>query len=131
MKKMAKILIVEDEVAQRRVLVDNLTRNGFIVLEASDGVEGLQIALHEHPDLLILDVRMPRMDGMTLMHKLREDEWGKKASIVILTNYDINDAQLHQITIDLPTYYLLKASCSLESIVVKIQEILKTKEKVI
>lgn len=126
---MARILIIEDEIAQRKALVESLIQNGFSVLEARDGVEGLQLALNEHPDIVLLDIRMPRMDGMTMMHKLREDSWGKNASIMILTNYDINDAQLLQITIDLPTYYLLKANCSLESIVVKIQEILETKGK--
>lgn len=126
---MAKILIVEDEISQRKALADSLTRNGFTILEARDGVEGLQVALREHPDLLLLDIRMPRMDGMTLMHKLREDAWGKKVSIMILTNYDINDVQLSQITIDLPTYYLLKANNTLEDIVEKIQEILEEREK--
>lgn len=93
------------------------------------GVEGLKIALREHPDLILLDVRMPKMNGMTMMHMLRKDPWGKTAAIIILTNYDTNDAQLLQISIDLPSYYLLKANSSLEHIFEKIQEILKPEKR--
>ena len=67
------ILIVEDEVSQRKVLSAYLIKKGFAILEASDGEEGLRVALAEHPDVILLDVRMPKMDGMTMMHKLRED----------------------------------------------------------
>jgi len=97
---MTKILIVEDEESQRIALHDNLAQKGFSVLEAKDGIDGLAVALREHPDIVLLDVRMPRMDGMTMMHKLRVDNWGKTATIIILTNYDASDAQLLQITTD-------------------------------
>ena len=126
---MTKILIVEDEAIQRLALQDFLTKKGFTVLEAADGLVGLDVALKEHPDVTLLDVRMPKMGGMTMMHKLREDEWGKNASIIILTNYDANDELLLQMTKDLPSYYLVKALSSLESILEKINEVLETKAK--
>ena len=126
---MSKILIVEDEESQRKALRDNLTREGFFILEARDGVEGLSTALREHPDIILLDVRMPKMDGMEMMHKLRKDTWGKEATIIILTNYDTNDTQLKQIITDQPSYYLLKASSRLEDILEKIREVLESKRE--
>ena len=126
---MTKILIVEDEESQRKPLRDKFAQKGYFTLEARDGVEGLEAALREHPDIILLDVRMPKMDGMTMLHKLREDAWGKKASVIILTNYDTSDTQLLQITTDLPSYYLIKANSSLEEILEKIEEELEFKKK--
>lgn len=126
---MQKILIVEDEESQIKILRDNLTKAGFSIIEARNGVEGLKMALQEHPDLILLDVRMPKMDGMAMMHRLRQNSWGEKASIVILTNYDASDAQMFQITVDQPSYYLIKADSPLEKIIEKIQEILDSKKE--
>ena len=122
------LLIVEDEGAQRKILHDYLIEKGFLVLEARDGVEGLQTAIDKHPDVILLDVRMPRMDGMTMMHKLREDSWGKNAAIIILTNYDTSDAHLFQIIIDEPSFYIVKSNSSLDLIFEKLQEVIKTKK---
>jgi CheY-like chemotaxis protein len=126
---MATILIVEDEVTQRKVLSDSLRQKGYVVLEAADGAAGLTMALQEHPDIILLDVRMPNMDGMAMMHKLREDAWGKQVSIIILTNYDTSEAQLLQVATDLPSYYLMKANSSLDSILEKIETELRAKKK--
>jgi CheY-like chemotaxis protein len=125
----SKILVVEDEESQRKILHESLNQKGFSVLEAKDGTEGLLIALREHPDIILLDVRMPKMDGMTMMHRLRKDPWGKNASIIILTNYDTNDDQLSQISIDHPSYYLIKSNTPLDMILEKIQEVLDSKKK--
>jgi DNA-binding response OmpR family regulator len=126
---MSRILIIEDEESQRKALRDALNQKGYSILEAGDGIEGLRMALREHPDLILLDVRMPKMDGMAVVHKLREDAWGKSASIIILTNYDTNDVQIGQITADLPSYYLIKADSPLEKVVKKIEIVLTSKKK--
>jgi two-component system OmpR family response regulator len=126
---MSRILVVEDDLAQREILLDSLKEKGFVVLEARDGAEGLKTALREHPDLILLDIRMPRMDGMTMMHRLREDNWGSKALIIILTNYDSNDEQISQIAIDHPSYYLVKANNPMEDIIEKIEELLSSSKK--
>jgi len=122
---MSSILIVEDDKNQRAALKDMLEQNKYSVLEAEDGVQGLTMALREHPNLILLDVRMPGMDGMEMMHALRNNPWGKNASIIILTNYDNTEAQLVQITTDKPSYYLLKANTPLDTIADKIREILE------
>lgn len=122
------ILLVEDEESQIKILSDYLAKKGFSILEAKDGIEGLEIALREHPDVILLDVRMPKMDGMTMMHKLREDAWGNKASIIILTNYDTSDTNLFQILVDEPALYMVKSNSSLDLIFEKIEEVLSSKK---
>ena len=64
------------------------------------------------------------------MHALRKDDWGKNASIIILTNYDNTEEQLVQITADQPSYYLLKANTPLETIKEKVREVLETHSSV-
>lgn len=81
-----KILVIEDEIALQQVLADRFKEEGFSVQTASDGVEGLQKALSWRPDLILLDIVMPKMDGMTMLHKLREDPLGKNLPVILLTN---------------------------------------------
>src|SRR5260370_34454655 len=88
------ILIIEDERPLRTALTDKLKRAGFATLEASDGEEGLRIALEKHPDLLLVDVIMPKMDGLTMLKELKEDEWGKQAKIIILSNLGDPEQQI-------------------------------------
>ena len=124
-----KILIIEDEEFQRKAIHDYLKQKDFAIFEAADGIEGIEMALRIRPDVILLDVRMPKMDGMTMMHNLRKDPWGKNAAIIILTNYDTNDIQLLQITNDHPSYYLIKANSPLKDIFEKIEELIELKQK--
>lgn len=81
------ILIVEDEEPMLQDLVNKFNLEGFLVFEAKDGEEGLDLALKKHPDIILLDIVMPKMDGMTMMKKIREDKkWGKEVPVIILTN---------------------------------------------
>ena len=84
-KNKQSILIIEDDGSYRSILVKKLKEEGFLAIEAKDGEEGLNISLEKHPDLILLDLIMPRMDGITMLKELREDEWGKNAKIIILT----------------------------------------------
>ena len=93
-----KILIVEDERPILEPLVDKFTREGFEISVAHDGEEGLKSALEKHPDLIILDIVMPKMDGMTMLKKLREDDtWGRHARVILLTNLSVDDEMMHKI----------------------------------
>src|ERR1700761_812786 len=76
----AKILIVEDEPNMVSGLRDNFEYEGYTVITAFDGVEGLQRALDESPDLVVLDVMMPRMSGLEVCKQLR----AKRASLPII-----------------------------------------------
>ena len=87
MSRKKTILIVEDEELMINPLSDKFVNQGYEVIRAADGEEGLAKALEHRPDIVILDILMPKMDGMTAMKKIREDDkWGKDAPIVMLTN---------------------------------------------
>jgi len=115
------ILIVEDETSLRHALRDKLTRENFAVLEAKNGEEGLEVALREHPDLILLDIVMPKMDGITMLKKLREYLWGKSAKVIILTNLSDNEKvaeAMRQETFE----YLVKSDWKIEDVVAKVRE---------
>jgi len=117
---MKTILVIEDEKAISKALREKLTHEGYRVLDAGNGEEGLWAALAEHPDLILLDILMPRMDGMESLKKLREDEWGAKVPVMVLSNVDnkerIAEAMEHG-TFD----YFVKTDHPLEEIVSKIK----------
>lgn len=117
-----KILVVEDEIALLKVLVEKFTREGFTTFEAQDGVEGLNVALKERPDIILLDLVMPKMTGLDVLKKLREtDEWGKKVPIIILTNLTGNDRLMHQISQNEATDYIVKSNWKMEDMVKKVK----------
>ncbi len=120
--KKQTILIVEDDIALRKVLVDKLTNESFDTLEGVDGEEGLEMAKTHHPDLILLDIFMPRMDGITMLSKLRAmDAWGKHVPVLVLTNS--TDAQtIAKVSGFGETDFLIKSEWSLEALMVRIRE---------
>jgi two-component system response regulator MprA len=119
-----KLLVVEDDVSLQGVLRDKFTLEGFSVIEAKDGEEGLAVALREHPDIILLDIIMPKMDGLTMMKKLRQmDEWGKRVPIILLTNLSADDEKINwAIAENEPAYYLVKSNWSISDLVDKVNE---------
>ncbi len=118
------ILITEDEKSLRNALHVKLISEGFDVIEARDGEEGLEKSLKEHPDLILLDLVMPKMDGMTMLKKLRTgEEWGKLVPVIILTNLSSADEVRNKDITELePTYYFLKTDKKIEEIVEAIKD---------
>jgi len=90
-KTKSTILIIEDEIGLRQLLRGKLEGEGFDVLEAENGKTGLEASLNHHPNIILLDIVMPVMDGLTMLKELRKDEWGKNASVIVLSN--LNDAE--------------------------------------
>ena len=80
---MSRILIIEDELPMRRGLEDCLSAEGYRVFSATDGVNGLQRALAEQPDLILLDIMMPRLDGFAVATELRR--LGRATPVLMLT----------------------------------------------
>jgi len=120
-----KILVLEDEIPMRDALEDTLTQQNFTVLHAEDGMLGLDLALKEKPQLILLDIFMPKMDGLSMLERLREDDWGKSVPVIILTNLNPDaDATLKAILEHKPAFYLIKSNVTLEGIVNKIKEVL-------
>jgi len=81
-----KILIVEDESSILNGISDKFTYEGFFVFKATNGQEGLDIALKDHPDFILLDNLMPNTDGFYFLENLRKDEWGKNARVFMWSN---------------------------------------------
>lgn len=115
------LLVVEDEVLLLQALVDKFKTEGFRVLSAANGQIGLDLAFKEHPDLILLDIVMPVMDGLTMLKYLRADEWGKSCQVIVLTNLSdwqkINEAVQHR-AFD----YLVKTDWKIEDVVKRAKE---------
>ncbi len=126
-KKKILILLVEDEKILVRTLEDRLVAEGFDVTKTFDGVQGLQMALLEHPDLILLDILMPNVDGLEMLKELRKDAWGSHATVIILTNVKDTDILAKGMGIGLDgvgnTYeYMVKTDWSLDAIVSRIKQ---------
>ena len=80
------ILIVDDNEQNRELAREVLQFAGFRTLEAAGGVQGLSLAVEHHPDLILLDIRMPDMNGTETVRKLREDERTAAIRVVALTS---------------------------------------------
>ncbi len=116
-----KILIVDDDSNLNTVLVDKLKFSGFDAVGAPDGEEGLKKALELHPDVILLDLVMPKMDGLEMLKKLREDEWGKEAKVIVLTLLEETDYIAK--TMESGIYgYIIKTEYSLNGILKKVEE---------
>lgn len=115
------ILIVEDEVSLRSILREKFSIEGFEVFEAEDGEAGLDVATKRHPDLILLDIVMPKMDGNTMLKRLRGDKWGSKALVMILTNLDsLTDVAK---TMENNAFeYFIKSDVKIEDLVSRVKE---------
>lgn len=119
-----KILIVEDEPAILKALTRKFEKEKFVVLQARDGLQGLEMALKEHPDIILLDIIMPQMDGMSMLFKLRENAWGKEAKIILLTN--LSDAtKVSEAARQGVFDYLVKTDWHIDEVVKKVRDKLK------
>jgi two-component system, cell cycle response regulator len=118
------LLIVDDEQALAKALNDKFTRLGFIATATYDGKEGLAIALKQHPDIILLDIAMPIMDGLEMLEKLRTDDWGKDARVIMLTNFSDMKKVRESERLGVADY-LVKSDWGLEEIVKKVKQILE------
>ena len=119
-----KILIIEDDSSLRNVLQDKIKHEGFSVFTANDGQEGLETAIKEKPDCILLDVIMPKMSGIQMLKKLREHAWGKTVPVLLLSNDD-DPEHIKETLKDNATDYLIKSDWELEDVVKKMKETLR------
>ncbi len=82
-----RVLLVEDDAALAQMYRVKLERDGYTVRVAGDGEEALRLLAGDLPDLIFLDVRLPRMDGLTFLERLRTDDRTKNIPVVIVSNY--------------------------------------------
>ena len=128
MEKQKTILVVDDEKSIRTAIIDTLQIRNFLPIEAETGEKGVELALSKHPDLILLDLLMPEMDGMTALKKIRADAWGATVPVIILTNLSATSEQLvEDVATHKPMHYLVKSDWKLLDVVKKIEEVLKNK----
>lgn len=118
-----KILIIEDEKTLLNVLFDKFLREGFEVYKAENGKEGLKCALSNRPQLIVLDLVMPGMDGLAMLKKLREDKWGNKVPVLILSNLS-DEGQIKEANGRGVIDYLVKSNWGLGDVVEKVKQTL-------
>jgi CheY-like chemotaxis protein len=117
------VLVIEDESAIRRALCERLKRRNFNILEAADGKKGLQKAVQNHPDIILVDISMPIMDGIEFLSQLRDDLWGKTAKVFVLTNMDEKNIvqTVNQYNV---SAYCVKANSRLDDLLSAMQSVL-------
>ena len=115
------ILIIEDEASYRQILSEKLKLEGFDIITANNGEEGFSMAIEKHPDLIISDIQMPLMNGLEMLKKIRIDEWGKNAKIMILTAFD--DTVNISNAVELEAFeYIVKANTEIEDLVQRVKK---------
>ncbi len=123
MKKTRKILIVEDDLKLQRILNDKIERQGWQPVVAVDGEEGLRRIKEAKPDIILLDIRMPRMSGFEMLAEVRKKYDSEELPVIILTNY--GDAENVSQSVELKAEaFMIKSDHSLEEIIEKIKSIL-------
>lgn len=119
-----KILIIEDEKDLRFFLTTAFKTEGFEIIEAIDGETGIEKAKKEKPDLILLDLLLPGIDGFEVLSRLKKDEELEKIPIFVLSNFDQEEKKEKSFKLG-AVDYLVKANFSLEEIVEKVSSFLK------
>ncbi len=125
---MNSILIIEDEQLLSDMYKDKFQLNNFKPVTAEDGEKGLMLALNDKPDIILLDLALPKLNGLDIMKALRSDSWGKTVPIIVLTNLNVDGKILEGIMKYNPVYCLIKANTIPEDVVAKAKEILAKHE---
>jgi DNA-binding response OmpR family regulator len=119
-----KILVVEDEETLRKALVEYLEDEGFEVISAADGEEGVKMAKTKKVDLVLLDIILPKKDGYEVLEEIKNNDKTEHIPVILLTN--LESAEDIQKAFDKgATTYLIKSDYKLEEVVKKIKETLK------
>ena len=118
-----KILFVEDESSLQKTFGEILKQEGYEVISALDGETGLRLAKEKKPDLILLDLILPKMNGFDTLEKIKEDPEIKGIPVIVLTNLERMADVDRAIGLGATTY-LVKAQYNLEEVVEKIKKIL-------
>ncbi|OIP23190.1 response regulator [bacterium CG_4_10_14_0_2_um_filter_33_32] len=127
-EKKEKILIVEDDKSLREMYQLRLSLNGYDVLEASDGEEGLDVAIKEKPDLILLDIMMPKMSGMDVLDILKSTPETKDIPIVVLTALAEENVKAKGLVYGAEDF-LIKSQIMPGQVVEKIEKVLAKKKQ--
>ena len=121
-----KILVVEDDAMISSMYKTKFEADGFAVLIADNGAAGLELAKKEKPDIIMLDIILPQLDGFSVLEEVKKDKTTRKIPVIMLTNLGTNEDKLKgqkMGAID----YLVKASLTPGQVSAKVKQVLKIK----
>ncbi len=114
------ILVIEDSIELAESLEDLFSLHGIKTIIARSGQDGVRLALTHHPDVILLDIRLPDIDGYQVFKAIRADAWGSTAKILVLTASESIETIAKNI--DLPLNYILfKPKTSLNHVLTTVQ----------
>jgi DNA-binding response OmpR family regulator len=121
---MKKILFIEDESALQKTFSDVLEKEGYKVISALDGESGLRLAKSERPDLILLDLILPKKDGFEVLKELKKEEITKEIPVIVLTNLEEIESVEKALELGATTY-LVKAQYTLEEVIKKVKGVIE------
>ncbi|MCH7828742.1 response regulator [Patescibacteria group bacterium] len=124
---MKTILLIEDEAALQKTMGDVLSQEGYEVFSALDGEAGVRLAKEKTPDLILLDLVLPKITGFEVLEQLRGDDETKGIPVIVLTNLE-NLEDVQRATDLGATTYLVKSNYDLEEVVQKVKRELENNE---
>ena len=117
------VLLIEDDKNIRELYAMALINAGMHIKMAENGPQGLEVALAEHPDLILLDIDLPLMNGHEVFAAIRDNEWGKTAKVIFLTNHSDIRTIAHTKAMG-PEDYIVKANIPMEEMIQKVLAVL-------
>lgn len=121
---MTKIAIIEDDPVINQMYRMKFEADGFDVEMASDGERGVALVKEFKPDIILLDLQMPTMNGTEALTQIREAEWGADIPVLILTNLGEEEAPDELKKLDV-THYLVKADLTPKQVVARVKKTLE------
>jgi DNA-binding response OmpR family regulator len=117
-----KVLIIEDEPILLELFVDKFANEGFNTFQATTAEKGIKLALKNKPDMILLDIILPKMDGISMLKKLRKDSWGKSVPVIISSN--VTDQTRVAEAMKLGVYdYIIKTKLVLNDLIKQVKEV--------
>ncbi|MFA5995098.1 MAG: response regulator [Patescibacteria group bacterium] len=127
---MAKILLVEDDEMLHDMYTQKFKNHGYTVVSAYNGADGVKLAEAEQPDLILLDVIMPKMDGFVALKKMRKNPATVNIPVILLTNLGQEEDVKKGKELGADDYFI-KANHTPQEVVDKVDNLLKSKTKAV
>jgi DNA-binding response OmpR family regulator len=118
------ILFIEDESALQKTVGEIIRKEGYDMISALDGELGMTLAKEKRPDLIMLDLVLPKKDGFEVLKSLKQNEWTKKIPVVVVTNLGKMENMDKAIELG-ATAYLVKSDYTLKEIIDKVKTIIE------
>ena len=119
------VLVVDDEQPLLRALVQELERKNYTVFSATDGEAGLELAKEKRPDLVLLDILMPKKHGFDVLRDIRSQKWGKTMPVILLSNLVDEPRAVEATKTDPNCLFITKSDIKIADLISKVGELTK------